>query len=266
MSLFVLAFGICLLFMLGSRTPAIFLVFSAIVVTNFKFKKIIVNFKLLTFIFSLFTFSIFLSILRTKSITEVFSIANDEMGIKLIFGTVGAYFTYILRDAVIVNYFANNDFWYGSGFLAFFYSFIPRILLPEKPVIDNGIYVIAMTTGQNITPLMKPEDLPNYGWPESYMSGYMELGFIGLLLVIFITSMLVSFCFKKMIRSDMNVIWVFLYCTVIFRQPLYLASVDLFNLFFNIVILYFISVYIKVKFYEKYSVRKINQFKFKGKR
>ena len=241
LSYFFLLFGMCVLLTMGGRTAPIFLYFCSLVYIHFYVEKLRLTIKTTLVLAILFCGAIFISIARSPALNEIIDQDLSAVKFRFYFTHVGAYFSYILRDAVIISYFAENEFWNGLGFSSFLYAFIPRLLFPEKPVIDNAIYVIAMTIGQDIRPPMTPDQLPHYGWPESYMSGYMEAGWLGLLVVIILSCMLINFVFLKLLRSRFSLGWLFLYCLVIFRQPLYLSSVDLFNFTFNAVVILIIT-------------------------
>ena len=244
----VLILGASILSTLGGRTAPVFLIFAAIVYVNFYHKKF--TFKLSFFLpFSiLFILAVYLSLLRQQDLDSILEMELSDVPFKLWFGMIGGYFTYIIRDSVIIAYFSENEFWHGLGYLSFLYAFIPRALYPAKPVVDNGIYVIAMTDGQKVTPPMAPESLPSYGWPEGYMSGYMELGWIGLILVVILSCYLINFVFFRLFKSDFKIEWVFLYCMLLFRQPLYLSSIDAFNFVFHCILILGISFLIRTKF------------------
>lgn len=231
----VLLSGMLILFTLGGRTAPIFLLFTSLVYVHFHYKKFTLTPREILLFSILFIAALFISLLRFENIGSLLQMQLSEVPFELWFSVIGAYFTYIIRDSVIISYFSENEFWYGSGLMSFLYAFIPRALYPGKPVVDNGVYVIAMTNGQQVTPPMVPEDLPAYGWPESYMAGYMEAGWIGLILGVILSCYLVHFIFSRLVKSNFRIEWVFLYCFFIFRQPLYLTSIDMFNIIFHII-------------------------------
>ena len=225
--------GMLILFSLGGRTAPMFLLFTSLVYTHFYYKRFTVTLRLFLLFAILFIVAIFISFLGFNDFESLLQMQLSDVPFQLWFGMIGGYFTYIIRDSVIISYFSENEFWYGSGLLSFFNAFIPRALYPDKPVVDNGIYVIAMSTGQQVTPPMVPGDLPHYGWPEGYMSGYMEAGWIGLVLGVILSCYLVNFIFSRLVKSDFKIEWIFLYCFFVFRQPLYLSSIDAFNMVFH---------------------------------
>jgi hypothetical protein len=244
----ILLAGILILFSLGGRTAPIFLFFTGLVYLHFYYKKFIITLRLSLLFSILFLGSLFVSLFRLKNFESLLQMQLSEVPFQLWFGIIGGYFTYIIRDSVIISYFSENEFWYGSGLWSFLYAFIPRALYPDKPVVDNGVYVIAMSAGQQVTPPMVPGSLPHYGWPEAYMSGYMEAGWVGLFLGVILSCYLVNFIFFRLVKSDFKTEWVFLYCFFIFRQPLYLTSIDLFNIVFHSIFVLGIGFLIRKKF------------------
>ncbi len=244
----VLLAGMLILFALGGRTAPIFLIFTGLVYVHFHHKKFTITLRLFSLFSILFIGALFISLMRFGNFDELLQMQLSDVPFNIWFSIIGGYFTYIIRDSVIISYFSENEFWYGAGLISFLYAFIPRALYPDKPVVDNGVYVIAMTDGQQVTPPMVPEDLPTYGWPEGYMSGYMEAGWIGLFLGVILSCFLIYFIFLRLVKSDFKIEWVFLYCFFMFRQPLYLASIDLFNIIFHIIFVLSIGFLIRKKF------------------
>jgi hypothetical protein len=244
----ILLLGMLMLFSLGGRTAPIFLLFASLVYVHFYCKKFQISFKLLLFLLIIFLAALYMSLLRFGNFDSLIQMDLAEIPFSLWFSIIGGYFSYIIRDSVIVSYFAENDFWYGAGLLSFFFAFIPRTLYSAKPVVDNGVYVIAMSNGQQVIPPMVPAELPHYGWPESYMSGYMEAGWLGLVIGVTLSCFLVSFIFSKLVKSDFKVEWVFLYCFFMFRQPLYLTSIDLFNIVFHLIFVLSIGFVVRKRF------------------
>ncbi|MFA0006065.1 hypothetical protein AB4422_22175, partial [Vibrio splendidus] len=244
----ILFLGVLVLFSLGGRTAPLFLIFCALVFVHFYYKKFTITLKIFLFLIPIFLGALYVSILRFGDYDSIIDMKISDVPFNLWFSIVGGYFSYIIRDSVIIGYFSENEFWHGSGLLSFLFAFIPRALYPAKPVIDNGVYVIAMSNGQSVIPPMVPGDLPHYGWPESYMSGYMEAGWLGLAFGVLLSCILVSLIFSKLVRSNFRVEWVFLYCFFMFRQPLYLTSVDSFNIVFHIIFVLGLSFIIRRKF------------------
>ena len=241
-----IAIGMIILFSLGGRTAPIFLLFAAIVYLHFRNKRFVVSLTVVFLVILIIFIALFISGLRIGG-NNFFEAFQSGRAFNILFLIIGGYFSYIIRDSVIISYFSENEFWYGSGLLSFIYAFIPRSFYPDKPVVDNGVYVIAMTQGQFVTPPMQPNSLPYYGWPESYMSGYMEAGWIGLLLGVIISCTLVHLVFSKFVRSNFRIEWAYIYCFFIFRQPLYLTGIDLFNIIFHMIVVLSVARAIRIK-------------------
>ena len=196
-------------------------------------KRFVFTFRAIGLIFFLFIVAVLISLMRFSDAANIFQMQLSQIPFQLWFSVIGGYFTYVIRDSVIISYFADNEYWFGKGSLSFFYAFVPRAFFPDKPIVDNGIYVIAMSIGQTVNPPMMAAELPRYGWPEGYMAGYMEAGWFGLFLGIVLSCYVVKFIFKRLVSSGFKIEWVFLYCLCVFRQPFYFSSIDAFNLTFH---------------------------------
>lgn len=244
----ILCVGLLVLFTLGARTAPVFLIFMSLVYLHFYRQKFHITLRFMLGIGLIFVAALSISLLRFSNLDSILGSGLSAIPFGFWITIIGGYFVRFIRDSVIVSYFSDNEFWLGSGFLSFFYSFIPRALYPEKPVIDNGIYVIAMSSGQQVMPPMSPDVLPHYGWPEGYMSGFMEGGWIGLCVGVILSCCLVNFIFSRLVSSGFKIEWIFLYSMFIFRSPLYLSSIALFDIVFHGVVVLSISFLIRKKF------------------
>jgi len=84
------------------------------------------------------------------------------------------------RTALIVNYeVLNNGSWGGASFMDFFAAFVPRNLYPDKPPVDEGVYINALADMQSVRPSISAAELPATSWPLGNASLYLNFGFFG---------------------------------------------------------------------------------------
>lgn len=158
----------------GGRSPFILYLLMMLCCYNYLIKRI--NFFKVKFIIPfvfLFCFVIIMPLLRSKEV--------DLTDInKLIFDNVLVFFSgneYVNIQLLIHNYFETHPFWYGTSYKGLFYMFVPRSLFPDKPPIDEGVYIFNLFyrgdpfTNESIS-----------SWPPSTFGiFYANFGFLGVI-------------------------------------------------------------------------------------
>ncbi len=249
LALFFVSFSGCVLLLLGGRTPFIFLLFVCFIYYHVTVKEVVISIrKILMLVFLLYV-SLVMAGLRGDGKFDEFISFPVEFSEKVVVGSVEAfegYFTKVIRDAVILQYFSRNDYWYGATYTSLLYAPFPSVLFPDKPPIDVGRYVVAMSAGYVLTPPVPVSDLPDYGWPESYMSGYMNFGFIGMILFVLFSCFIVVIFYKLALYSSFYPGYVFVYGSLIFRGVTYMTPMDVVNLIFLLCFVIFFMYYYRL--------------------
>ncbi len=65
----------------------------------------------------------------------------------------------------VTNHFTLNTVWMGQTYLDLFKSLVPRQLMPDKPPLDEGMYIYMLAQGGEIYPGMPSRDQYSVGWP-----------------------------------------------------------------------------------------------------
>lgn len=199
---------------------------------NIKFRNI--------FLFSIFVVaSVFVGELRKPSTLEDLKSSPSDYIVDFSSGFIRALMPYTLpvqRDVVIVEYFSEREFWYGASYSSVLYGFFPSVIMPAKPPVDTGRYIVAMANGQEVNPPVPVYELPNYGWPESFMAGYVNFGILGVILIVFVSCFVVVYFYKWLLYRP-SVVLVMLYCSLIVRGVKYMDPLNIISFVIFIIVL-----------------------------
>lgn len=243
-----------LLLLLGSRMAVFGLIFMVLTVHHFMIKP----FCFRMIYVPLFLFSIFLAImigdLRSSGSFGFEGLRNhpkEGFGIEALAKKLMPYTMTIQRDSTILSYFDSNEYWYGKSYISILTAPIPRVFYSEKPPVDTGRYVVAMHRGDVFMPPVASDDLPNYGWPPSYMEGYMNFGYFGLFFGVVVSVGFVSFVYKLALLKP-SIPLLILYSSLMFRNSFYFSSLGFVStltlIVFVMAIAYSVKFFRRIKF------------------
>lgn len=229
------AFSIVLIFsgilaMIGGRSPVIFLWFMTFL-TYFTFFSM---FKLKLRYYGIGVIILILAVsigkLREPESVILFAQNPSEFFVEATFEIprhAAPYLSKIRRHVVILDYFDNHDFWYGEQYYSLLTSVIPRALYADKPVIDGGRLVRSMYDGGHTLPVMKIDEVPNTGWPEGNMAGFMNFGYLGLLLFTMMSALFIKNLYLISRRSSFGLFFIYIY--TVFMGPMALDPYSIFR-------------------------------------
>ena len=239
---------------LGGRKALIMLVIECAAVYHYvvnpiKIKKIL-NFKVIILCCLLFLFFTTYSKLRTPGAFEEF--INDpvefyqgenEGGLtKTMAGE-----SYVPFYVSIIDYFDNNNKWDGASFLGLLSAFIPSSFYPDKPPVDDGMYLYSLAHGNKVNPPMPTKDLDGTSWPlETFGSMYANFGFIGVVMGMLLLGCVISYTFKKMVYSDYEFKYVIFYIMILFTFEI--STLRIVQALITFAILSFVQIVIRRKY------------------
>ncbi|MGQ7112601.1 hypothetical protein ACUOFC_34980, partial [Escherichia sp. TWPC-MK] len=58
-----------------------------------------------------------------------------------------------------------QNVWLGKSYLDLFKAPLPRSIYPEKPPVDDGMYIRTIAEGYNVTPSRPVQELYASSWP-----------------------------------------------------------------------------------------------------
>ncbi len=127
------------------------------------------------------------------------------------------------RTGYILTHYQNLDFFYGSTYVAWMASPIPKTIWPDRPTLSLGLYVKDQIY-QRRTALN--------GYPPAMLGeAYINFGYPGLIFMPFLLGMLLKFiylCFKPLLGVSKNATVV--YASILWSLGLQLVGLD-FSLF-----------------------------------
>ncbi len=110
----------------------------------------------------------------------------------------------------LLDHFSKNEKWYGETFRDLIYSWIPRKFIPEKPPIDDGIYVLNLFIGNQVRPGMSVDKMVlNSLPPSTFGAMFMNFGEAGVLLGMTVLGLIMGFSYRMM-RQKKSFFWVIL--------------------------------------------------------
>jgi len=119
------------------------------------------------------------------------------------------------RGMVIVAYFRPDRLWWGASYLDLLAAPIPRTLLPDKPPVDEGVYLSAIAMGHEVRPSMPARMLPISSQPMGTWATYMNFGVVGFLAAMFLSGAVVGAAYRYMQRCGYTPFGVYLYGFVV---------------------------------------------------
>ncbi|MBN8519167.1 MAG: hypothetical protein J5X22_17240 [Candidatus Accumulibacter sp.] len=120
--------------------------------------------------------------------------------------------SYVDTYMFIIKHFDQNDYWWGRSYIDLLYAPIPSTLFPDKPPVDDGVYIRSLMEGWNVIPptpfwKMYPSSTP----PETIGIGYASAGLLGVVIGMFILGMIIRSSYSFMMsRRTFFSLYVFL--------------------------------------------------------
>jgi oligosaccharide repeat unit polymerase len=106
------------------------------------------------------------------------------------------------NEFLALDYFEENDFWYGKIYLNLLIAPIPRSFLSEKPATDDGVYIFNMLAGK-VDPNDSFENLYKNSWPISDVCMlYINFSLIGVAFFMYIKGKILTKIYFKIFESD----------------------------------------------------------------
>lgn len=206
---------------MGGRSGAVTLVVFAMMVVHYgirRFRRLVTPWTVAVGAV-LFVFILVMPLFRTSSANARYAgnpglVAQDAMrGVARLAPQLSA----VDRGAVIVGYFSRGDrLWWGASYLDLLVAPIPRTLMPDKPPVDEGVYLTAIMGGNQVRPSLPARRLPVTSQPMGNWIMYMNFGLPGLLLGTFLAGAVIGAMYRYMRRCRYSPFGVYLYAYVVF--------------------------------------------------
>src|SRR5690606_26344605 len=90
-------------------------------------------------------------------------------------GSVTRSVSYIDHYLLVMEHFSVDNLWWGKSFIDILYASIPRKIFPDKPPVDDGVYLRSIAEGMDVTPPTPYKDMYQSSWPpETIGTMYMN--------------------------------------------------------------------------------------------
>ena len=213
---------VCLM-IFGARHPALTLMLQVLMLYHFLKSKITLSsiFKprSIGIIGLVMMFMVMMPMLRAESETDLIS---DPVEWAISAGnnimSITREFSYLSGDMFVFDYFHDNEFWYGASYINIFLQWIPRSVFPNKPPMDDGMYLLNMMYGEHVTPNMPTSKLYFDTSVPFTMEGtlYCNFGILGIIIGCILIGMLYQHVYKILCDTNYSIIMLLIYQAVMF--------------------------------------------------
>jgi hypothetical protein len=199
----------------GGRTGAIFALFFALLTVHYGVRPVrrLVTPGTVLVGAVLFVFILIMPLFRTTGATARY-LERPELLLRDGFRGVRQVvpqFSIADEGMVIVRYFTPDRLWWGASYLDLLSAPIPRTLIPDKPPVDEGVYLMAITHGHDVRPSMPARQLPVTAWPMGNWVMYMNFGLPGFVAAMFLSGAMVAAAYRYMQLGGYTPMGVYLY-------------------------------------------------------
>lgn len=223
--------SIIMLLVSGSRSVVVRYLIIMLIIFYFTFKPTINEIfsfknklKALAFFILMLVYVAVVPIIRTSTLEGSIDISESLVKASEELETVAKGNIYTEIQLNIIKLFERSDYWYGKSYLDLLYIPIPRSVNPNKPSADDGLYIFNLLSGNKIevgTSYYSEDDFIVQSWPPStFGAGYANFGQFGPLVLFFLLGIFIAIAYKKMINSNYQFVYVFLYAYIFWRLHL----------------------------------------------
>lgn len=217
----------------SSRSPVFEIIMYLGFGYNYLYKRFKIRSVLKPSILILFVLCILILVLMPKLRTSSYTDPNRFDGLtgryasdKNFINEVTDEFSVVGRDAYVYENFDYNNFWYGKSFKGLLTAFIPYSLYPQKPPVDDGLYLSNMIYGYSVNPPVARDQLVvKYSIPFTTPSSmYANFGVLGIVFGEFVVGFLYVWAYGNL-RKHTNVFSIVLYQLIIYQFELTTLSI-----------------------------------------
>lgn len=216
----IILFVFILLASTGGRKNSIILILYVATLWHFNMKPIkVFTFTNLIVFLMLILFISVMPLLRSHGASEFYIqhpslLLSDAITDSVMFFKR---FSDIDRSLFIYNHFNTSNLWLGSSFFDILMAPIPRSFFPDKPPVDEGVYIYNLLHGKNIVPGVPFRKLFPVGLPTSTITNmYINFYYAGILIGSIMMGYIIKYFYNLLLLSNYNAQATFLYANVIF--------------------------------------------------
>ncbi|HBV84838.1 MAG TPA: hypothetical protein DEB74_18980, partial [Lachnospiraceae bacterium] len=118
----------------------------------------------------------------------------------------------------VFDYFDKHDLWYGRSYLNIPLQVIPRSVYPQKPPMDDGMYLLNLMYGQRVTPDMPTEQLYYQTSIPFTLEGslFSNFGLLGIILGCILVGMFYQYVYKILVDTKTPIVMILIYQEIMF--------------------------------------------------
>lgn len=207
----------------GARRPALMLILQILMLYHFVKNRITIrslfNWKSLLCVVLLFFYVLMMPMLRESKNNDLVDNPTEWVeGATENSNTIFREFSYCDGDLFAFDYFSKNSFWYGQSYLNIPLQIIPKSMFPNKPPMDDGMYLLNLMYGAQVTPNMPTDDLTyQTSVPFTLESSlYSNFGLLGIIIGCIIVGCLYQLTYKILIDTRCPIIMLLIYQEIMF--------------------------------------------------
>ena len=108
--------------------------------------------------------------------------------------------SFVDRDMMTYDIFATRSFWNGKSYLGLIYAWIPRSIFPDKPPVDDGVYLANLIRGFEVEPVMPYSQITLHSSSpfSSFGIMYANFGVIGIAVGAFLLAYIYYRLYRQM--------------------------------------------------------------------
>lgn len=207
----------------GARKPALMLVLQVLMFNHFVNRKYtlkkLLSLRSLIVVIGISMFMVMMPMLRGSAETDLMhdplSWAKEASGSLF---SVFDEFSYCAGDFFVFDYFSKHELWNGQTYLNILVQWIPSSIFPEKPPMDDGMYLWNMMNGYIVTPTTPTRQLPLDSSIPFTMEGalFANFGILGLCIGALLIGILYQKVYKVLIDTNCPIIMLIIYQNIMF--------------------------------------------------
>ncbi len=229
----------------GGRSPFVLYLINIAVCYNYFIERInLFSFKYVPIYIGVVGFIIGIFLLRTQGADDITVYALVDNLAVFLSGS-----SYVDIQALIINFFEKNDFWYGESYKGILGMLIPKALYPGKMPIDEGVYIHEMI--YNYSNVLTCKDFYVSYPPSTLGALFSNFGYVGIFVGGFLLGIIHKFAYSSFLKSK-NAFIVFIYVFLVVKFQLTVFYIAHFT--YNIILLSFF--YIIIRFFARPRNRK----------
>jgi hypothetical protein len=156
-------------------------------------------------------------ILRDTGAVEYYSKKPQDLGTEVVANLKRAVIdlSYVDTYVFITSYFTLDNAWAGRVYLDLLLAPIPSKWYPDKPPIDDGVYLTTLAVGRDVSPGTPYADLIPTSWPPATLgSMYLNFWLPGVILGMYLLGGVYAAAYRYMQVSGYSLLSIILYGNV----------------------------------------------------